>query len=100
MQKILTGLRFSGPSWKAENSMKECKDDFEIKDYAASFGELDGYAIAGAEILKQIPGRRMIEIETGRGCKVGKCSFCTEPIKSAFTNRKMESVAKRSKSVL
>ncbi|MBI2112372.1 radical SAM protein [Candidatus Woesearchaeota archaeon] len=36
----------------------------------------------------------MIEIETSRGCKVGKCSFCTEPLKSRFVNRRKEDVVK------
>ena len=92
-KKILTGPAVFGTQLEGGKFYERVQHDFEIKDYAASFGEMDGYAIAGAEILKQITGRTKIEIETGRGCKVGKCSFCTEPIKSAFTNRKMESVA-------
>ncbi len=64
----------------------------EIKEYNASFEELETYATKSAEILTQIPDKRMIEIETGRGCKVGKCSFCTEPLKNRFVNRKMEDV--------
>jgi radical SAM superfamily enzyme with C-terminal helix-hairpin-helix motif len=68
-------------------------DIFEnMQSYDASFEELETYATLSADILNQIPDKRMIEIETGRGCKVGKCSFCTEPIKNRFVNRKMEQV--------
>jgi len=48
------------------------------------------FAIKGAFICSQhpdfsiIPAQNfvMAEIETGRGCSSGKCSFCTEPLKS------------------
>jgi radical SAM superfamily enzyme with C-terminal helix-hairpin-helix motif len=67
---------------------------FEIIDYSVELDKLSSFAPIGAEILNQLPkkAKRVIEIETGRGCAVGKCSFCTEPIKSRFTNRKMEDV--------
>lgn len=52
------------------------KTDFE--DYA----HLQPAALKGAEILKQIPQKRVIEIEAGRGCRRETgCSFCTEPLK-------------------
>ena len=89
---ILTGPAVFGTQLEGGKFYEKVEHDFEIKDYGVAFTELDKYAIAGAEILKHIPDKRMIEIETGRGCKVGKCSFCTEPIKSKFVNRKMESV--------
>ena len=93
MQKNPYLLRgFRNPAGKRGKFYEKVHHDFEIEDYGASFDEQNKYAITGAEMLKQIPGRRIIEIETGRGCKVGKCSFCTEPIKSKFANRKMESV--------
>ncbi len=91
-KKILTGPAVFGTQLEGGKFYEKVHHDFEMKDYGASFDEQDKYAVASAEILKQIPGRRIIEIETGRGCKVGKCSFCTEPIKSRFINRKMESV--------
>ncbi len=91
-KKILTGPAVFGTQLEGGKFYEKVQHDFEIKDYSLSFNDLDTYALAGAEILKQIPYRVMIEIETGRGCKVGKCSFCTEPIKSKFVNRKMESV--------
>ena len=96
-RKILTGPAVFGTQLEGGKFYEKVQHDFEIKDYGVAFNELDKYALAGAEILKHIPYRAMIEIETGRGCKVGKCSFCTEPIKSRFINRNMESVVKEVK---
>ncbi|MDO8510919.1 MAG: radical SAM protein, partial [Nanoarchaeota archaeon] len=96
-QKILTGPAAFGTQLEGGKFYEKVEHDFEIKDYGVAFEDLDKSALAGAEILKHIPYRIMIEIETGRGCKVGKCSFCTEPIKSKFVNRKMESVVKEVK---
>lgn len=96
-KKILTGPAVFGTQLEGGKFYEKVQHDFEIKDYGVSFNDLDRFALAGAEILKHIPYRRMIEIETGRGCKVGKCSFCTEPIKSKFVNRKMESVVEEVK---
>jgi len=66
----------------------------ELKTYDAPFEEIEHYIEDSTEIITQIPDKRVIEIETGRGCKVGKCSFCTEPLKNKFVNRKMEDVVK------
>jgi radical SAM superfamily enzyme with C-terminal helix-hairpin-helix motif len=66
----------------------------EIKDYSFSFKELEKVAELSADILVEIPDKRVIEIETGRGCKVGKCSFCTEPIKNKFCNRSKDDVVR------
>ena len=96
-KKILTGPAVFGTQLEGGKFFEKVQHDFEIKDYGVSFADLDQYALAGAEIMTYIPYRIMIEIETGRGCKVGKCSFCTEPIKSKFVNRKMESVVKEVK---
>jgi len=96
-KKILTGPAIFGTQLEGGKFFEKVKHDFEVKNYGASFDQIEKFAVEGAEILKQVPGWRMIEIETGRGCKVGKCSFCTEPIKSNFINRKMESVVKEVK---
>ena len=66
----------------------------DVKNYDAPFAEIEEYIEESTEIIKQIPDKRVIEIETGRGCNVGKCSFCTEPLKNRFVNRKMENVVK------
>ena len=94
MKKILTGPALFGTQLEGGKSFE--KQDLslfdEVKDFTADFAVVDSFAHLGAGILTQIPDKRVIEIETGRGCNVGKCSFCTEPLKSKFVNRKMESV--------
>jgi len=99
VKKILTGPAKHGTQLEGGKFFE--KQDLslfdEIKDYKFSFEELDKYVNASAEILKQIPDKRVIEIETGKGCKVGKCSFCTEPLKECFLNRKKDSVVKEVK---
>jgi len=57
-----------------------------------NFKEIKDYAIKGAYIVKSIPQKRIVEIETGRGCTFGKCSFCTEPIKNKVEFRDQEDV--------
>ena len=91
-KKILTGPAIFGTQLEGGKFFEEVKHDFELKDYSFEFSTLKNISIKGSKILDQIPNKRMIEIETGRGCNVGKCSFCTEPIKSTFINRKMEDV--------
>ena len=93
MKKILTGPAIHGTQLEGGKFFEqEDTSLFEEKDYSLEFDQLDDYAVAGAAILTEITDTRVIEIETGRGCNIGKCSFCTEPLKSKFVNRKMESV--------
>ena len=94
MKKVLTGPAIFGTQLEGGKFYEIFN---EVKNYGLSFEQLDKVAPDGAELLDQIPYRLMIEIETGRGCKIGKCSFCTEPIKNDFTNRPMESVLKEVK---
>jgi len=95
MKKILTGPAVFGTQLEGGKFFE--KEDVgifdEVKDYCIDFENI----IIDADIIKQIPDKRVIEIETGRGCNVGKCSFCTEPIKSKFINRKKEDVVKEVK---
>ena len=95
-KKILTGPAVLGTQLEggkfAETRGYEIFD--EVKNYNLSFKELEGLAEASAAIIDQIPAKRMIEIETGRGCNVGKCSFCTEPLKSRFINRNKDDVVR------
>ncbi|HLD01022.1 MAG TPA: radical SAM protein [Candidatus Nanoarchaeia archaeon] len=94
MTKILTGPAVFGTQLEGGKFFeKEDLSPFdEVKNYDAPFEEIEKYVREGVRIIDQIPDKRMIEIETGRGCNVGKCSFCTEPLKNRFVNRKMESV--------
>lgn len=97
-QKILTGPVVSGTQLEGGKfAEKQDLSQFEIEDLNFTFKQLEEYAIRGAEIIKQIPDKRVIEIETSRGCKTGKCSFCTEPLKCKFTNRKNDSIVKEVK---
>jgi len=72
----------------------------EVGNFGFEFGdfdELQKYALKGVDIVKQIPQYRIIEVGTGRGCNVGKCFFCTEPLKNRFVNRKTEDIIEEMK---
>ena len=60
---------------------------FETRPYNFSFKEIAQLSLNGAALVEQIPWLKMLEIETGKGCNVGKCSFCTEPLKSKVLYR-------------
>lgn len=91
---ILTGPALHGTQLEGGKFYeKEDLSKFdEIKHYTFTFSQLKSLIKQSTEILQHIPDRRIIEIETSRGCKVGKCSFCTEPLKNKFINRKKEHV--------
>ncbi len=92
--KILSGPAVFGTQLEGGKFFEKADLSFfdEVKNYDAPFAEIEDYIKESTEIIKQIPDKRVIEVETGRGCKVGKCSFCTEPLKNKFVNRKMEDV--------
>ena len=96
MKKILTGPVVFGTQLEGGKFFEQIDlsifDDVQRCDFL--FEEVNTLAEKSAAILEQIPDKRVIEIETGRGCNVGKCSFCTEPIKSSFINRQKEAVVK------
>ncbi len=99
MRKILTGPAIFGTQLEGGKTYEQVTMDIfdETIDYTDTFEDVDAYAAYGADILQKIPDQRVIEIETSRGCKIGKCSFCTEPLKSKFINRRMEDVVKEVK---
>ncbi len=97
-KKILTGPAVYGTQLEGGKRSEKISFQGEIKHYNFSFNsKLQEYAVKGTEIIKQIPDHRIIEIETGRGCNVGKCSFCTEPLKNRFINRKTDHIVKEIK---
>ena len=99
-KKILTGPAIFGTQLEGGKSFEKVDlSGFEQKEYSLPFDQLDNPALSGAALLSEIPDQRVIEIETGRGCNVGKCSFCTEPLKSKFVNRPIESVVKEVKAL-
>lgn len=95
-KKILTGPAIFGTQLIGGKYFEkvDLKIFDEVKDYNFSFNKLGSYPELGAEVIKQIPDIRVIEIETSRGCNVGKCSFCTEPLKSQFVNRDFDGIIK------
>jgi len=100
-KKILTGPAVFGTQLEGGKFSEKITGFNEVKQYGFEFGDFDKlqkYAINCSEIIKQIPNYRIIEIETGRGCNVGKCSFCTEPLKNKFINRKTEDIVEEIKS--
>ncbi|MEM3373956.1 MAG: radical SAM protein [Candidatus Woesearchaeota archaeon] len=101
-KKILTGPAIFGTQLEGGKTYEKIDKTIfdEIKQYGFEFGSFENlqkYAIKGTEIIKQIPDYRIIEIETGRGCNIGKCSFCTEPLKNKFVNRKTQDIVEEVK---
>ncbi|MEE9525896.1 MAG: radical SAM protein [Candidatus Woesearchaeota archaeon] len=71
---------------------------FQVQEFNPSYEEIKDFAIKGAEILKQIPDLRIIELETSKGCSRAKhCSFCTEPLKNRIQFRKKSDILKEVK---
>ncbi|MFH2020455.1 MAG: radical SAM protein [archaeon] len=96
-KKILTGPAIFGTQLEGGKFFEKTQMNIfdEVKNFGFEFGgfeKLQNYALLGTGIVKQIPDLRVIEIETGRGCNIGKCSFCTEPLKNKFVNRKTEEI--------
>jgi radical SAM superfamily enzyme with C-terminal helix-hairpin-helix motif len=98
-KKILTGPATLGTQlYGGKFAEKEDLRMFhKIDPFNFSFEEVNTYSIQGTELINQIPDIRMIEIETGKGCGVGKCSFCTEPLKSKVINRDNDHILKEIK---
>ncbi len=97
-KKILTGPAVFGTQVyggrffeKADLSVFDKIDD---SMFNFSYDKVKDYAVDGAKIIKQIPDYRIIEIETGHGCDIGKCSFCIEPLKNKVEFRDKEDVLK------
>lgn len=95
-KKILTGPAVFGTQLfggrfyeKADLSIFD-KVDYSMFNFR--YSDVKDFAVKGADIIKQIPDYRMIEIETGHGCDIGKCSFCIEPIKNKVEFREKENV--------
>ncbi len=94
-RKILTGPAVYGSSAEGGQFFEraDLRKFDEIKDFNFSYNEIAGYSKFGAEIIKQIPDLRIIEIETSHGCSRRKgCSFCTEPIKNKLEFRALKDI--------
>jgi len=87
VRRILTGPVLSGGTQYRGGfrpQRPQAEDFEELRPFLfESYDELQP-ALRGASFIRQMPrlDKRIVEIETGRGCPRGKgCSFCTEPIK-------------------
>ncbi len=87
-KKVLTGPAIYGTQLFGGRFTEQIdKTMFETRQYNFTFAEIASLSIEGTDIVSQIPWLKMIEIETGKGCNVGRCSFCTEPLKSKVLYR-------------
>lgn len=99
-EKILTGPAVYGTSAFGGRFGEKIRAKVfdKTRDFDFSYDEIRNYAVMGADIIKQIPGLRIIEIETSKGCSRKKgCSFCTEPLKNKLEFRKEEDILKEIK---
>lgn len=97
--KILTGPAIFGTQLfggkLSENIEEGVFDEVSGGFFRFSFDEMRENAVKGAKkIYPQIKDLRMVEIETGRGCDIGHCSFCTEPLKNRVEFRDKEDIIK------
>ena len=97
-KKILTGPAVFGTQLYGGKFFEKADlsvfDKVEHSMFNFHYDRVKDYAVGGARIIKQIPDYRVIEIETGHGCKTGKCSFCTEPLKNKVEFRDKEDILK------
>ncbi|MBI3032961.1 radical SAM protein [Candidatus Woesearchaeota archaeon] len=93
-KKILTGPAIFGTQMFGGKFFEKIPKHLfdEEKAFAFSYDEIKRYSITGAEVVKQILNYKIIEIETGKGCNVGKCSFCTEPLKAKVAYRNKDDI--------
>jgi len=95
-EKVLTGPAVIGTQLEGGKFQEKQIDIFDRTDnFDFKYNEIKEYAVKGAEITRQIPKKRIIEIETARGCSrtIG-CSFCTEPLKHKLEFRDKADILK------
>jgi len=101
-KKVLTGPVVYGTQLFGGKFFEKADlNNYQVADLNYSYKKIDELSIIGAEIVDQIndpkrdenkKGYKVIEIETGHGCSIGKCSFCTEPLKNKLEFRKKDGV--------
>ncbi len=96
-KKILAGPAATGFGTRLEGGKKAEKQLPGVFDEVFrpddDYGRISGYAVRGAEIIRQIPYPVVAELETSRGCCRGvACSFCTEPLKHNFEFRRIDDI--------
>lgn len=95
-KKIITGPVLCGGTQQFGGKKIEAYDKkffHEELQLTSEYKKIKKYSLIGAEILRQIPDLRIIEIETSHGCeRIKGCSFCTEPLKHKLEFRPAEDV--------
>jgi radical SAM superfamily enzyme with C-terminal helix-hairpin-helix motif len=97
IHRVLTGPAAAGGTQLRGGARAEtpvARDFDEVREPPClGYEDLQPWALKGAAILRQIPERRIVEVETGRGCpRRPGCSFCTEPLKNDLAWRTPEQV--------
>ncbi len=99
--RILSGpaAEFGSQRFGGQNAEIVKKGDFqEIRPGDFSYEQISEYAVKGAALLGDIPHKRVLEIETGRGCDRNPgCSFCTEPLKNSLLWREPHDIIREVK---
>jgi radical SAM superfamily enzyme with C-terminal helix-hairpin-helix motif len=102
-KKVLTGTAALFSTRLEGGKMPEFLDKTLFNEINYNYLNINEYnkikAVEGAEIVNQIPWEIIAEIETGRGCDIGRCSFCTEPLKSKVEFRETNEVIKELKAL-
>ncbi|MFH1848943.1 MAG: radical SAM protein [archaeon] len=91
------GTRLEGGKM-VERLAKDAFDEVESGYLGTDdYKRVSAFAVRGAEILSQIPYPVIAELETGRGCMGGTCSFCTEPLKYRLEYRESSDIIKEAR---
>ena len=105
--RVLTGPVLSGGTQYRGGfrpQLPQAEDFEELRPFVfESYDELQPWALRGASFIRQMPrlDKRIVEIETGRGCPRGVgCSFCTEPIKHKVQWRSAAHVVEEVKALM
>jgi radical SAM superfamily enzyme with C-terminal helix-hairpin-helix motif len=99
-RKILTGPAVYGTSTQGGRFFERIDLSYfsKIIDFNFSYEKIKDFAVKGADIIKQIPGLRIIELETSKGCsRKIHCSFCTEPLKHRLMFRDRKDILEEAK---
>ena len=98
---LIGGTQFRGGS-KPQLPLATEFDELRPFDFE-SYEDLQPTALRGAPLIRQMPHlpRRIVEIETGRGCPRERgCSFCTEPLKHIVQWRAPEHIVEEVRALM
>lgn len=101
-KKVLTGPGAIAQGLEGGHKAEKIPDIFDIVDFnylrTNEFDKINEFALAGAEIVKEIPYEVIAELESGKGCvRVVGCSFCTEPLKNKVSFRDEQDIISEAK---